>query len=70
MVMRPMCPLPGGVKLINEVTKPLPVIEADAYRCTQLMYNLVANAVKLLEQSPSPLAELAGAQALLTKVHT
>ncbi|CAJ1368663.1 unnamed protein product, partial [Effrenium voratum] len=39
-----------GVKLINEVTKPLPVIEADAYRCTQLMYNLVANAVKFTHE--------------------
>ena len=38
----------AGVKLVNNVQSPLPIIEADAYRCTQLMYNLVTNAMKRL----------------------
>lgn len=40
-----------GVKLINSVSKTLPVIEADAYRCTQLMYNLISNAIKFTNQA-------------------
>ncbi|CAJ1386399.1 unnamed protein product [Effrenium voratum] len=39
-----------GVKLINSVNKTLPVIEADAYRCTQLMFNLISNAIKFTNQ--------------------
>ncbi|CAK0837077.1 unnamed protein product [Prorocentrum cordatum] len=34
-----------GVTLMNHVTE-LPVITADPYRCTQLVYNLVTNALK------------------------
>lgn len=35
-----------GVKLVNDVTTPLPIIVADAHRITQLIYNLVTNAIK------------------------
>ncbi|CAE7230554.1 luxQ [Symbiodinium natans] len=35
-----------SVKIINTLVEPLPVIEADAYRCTQLLYSLVSNAIK------------------------
>ncbi|CAK9098629.1 Hybrid signal transduction histidine kinase D [Durusdinium trenchii] len=38
--------LSPGVHLINEVFAPLPVIEADRYRVTQMLYNLVTNAIK------------------------
>jgi len=34
-----------GVQLINEV-KDLPVIEADAHKCTQVFYNIITNACK------------------------
>ncbi|CAE7029436.1 arcB [Symbiodinium natans] len=37
-----------GVQIINNVKEPLPIIEADAYRCTQLVYNLITNAMKHL----------------------
>ena len=46
-----------GVQLINNIQDPLPMIEADAYRCTQLLYNLITNAIKplgLFAQNPWP----------------
>jgi PAS domain S-box-containing protein len=36
----------SGVRLINAVSAQLPVIEADANRCAQLIFNLVDNALK------------------------
>ncbi|CAE8626789.1 unnamed protein product [Polarella glacialis] len=39
-----------GVKLVNAVKEPLPLIAADAYRLTQLIYNLVSNALKFTHQ--------------------
>ena len=38
--------LKPSVKIVNAISQPLPVIEADAYRCTQLFFNLISNAVK------------------------
>merc|ERR550532_1692528 len=38
-----------GVELINNMTK-LPEIEADAHRSTQVIYNLVTNALKFTHQ--------------------
>lgn len=34
------------VELINSVPSELPIIEADAHRCMQMLYNLVSNALK------------------------
>jgi len=42
--------LSPGVKLVNAVTTPLPIIVADAHRITQLIYNLVTNAIKFTHQ--------------------
>jgi len=42
--------LSPGVKLVNDVTSPLPIIVADAHRITQLIYNLVTNAIKFTHQ--------------------
>eukprot|EP00438_Fugacium_kawagutii_P034387 Skav207722 [mRNA] locus=scaffold362:13363:20808:- [translate_table: standard] len=42
--------LSPGVKLQNLVTQPLPVIVADAYRVTQVIYNLVTNAMKFTHE--------------------
>jgi len=39
-----------GVVLISNVPENLPIIEADAHRCTQLLYNLVTNALKFTEK--------------------
>lgn len=39
-----------GVTLVNRVKGPLPVIEGDAFRITQLFYNLVSNALKFTQQ--------------------
>jgi len=39
-----------GVQLINNIQDPLPMIEADAYRCTQLLYNLITNAIKFTHE--------------------
>lgn len=38
------------IQLINQIRSPLPLIEADEHRCTQLFYNLVANAVKFTHE--------------------
>ena len=38
--------LKPSVKIVNALSQPLPIIEADAYRCTQLFFNLISNAVK------------------------
>eukprot|EP00930_Biecheleria_cincta_P039996 TRINITY_DN27442_c0_g1_i1.p1 TRINITY_DN27442_c0_g1~~TRINITY_DN27442_c0_g1_i1.p1 ORF type:complete len:2290 (+),score=499.19 TRINITY_DN27442_c0_g1_i1:44-6913(+) len=35
-----------SVKLVNNVPENLPIIEADAHRCLQMLYNLVVNAFK------------------------
>jgi len=35
-----------GVELINAVTRPLPLIEADASRCAQLVFGLLDNALR------------------------
>jgi hypothetical protein len=35
-----------SVQLINAMPASLPVIQADAHRCTQLVYNLITNALK------------------------
>lgn len=39
-----------GVQLINNIHDTLPIIEADAYRCTQLLYNLITNAIKFTHE--------------------
>mmetsp|Transcript_87229 Transcript_87229/g.241935 ORF Transcript_87229/g.241935 Transcript_87229/m.241935 type:complete len:1428 (-) Transcript_87229:90-4373(-) len=39
-----------AVKLINEVSEDLPIIVADAYKCTQVFYNIVTNACKFTRQ--------------------
>eukprot|EP00929_Paragymnodinium_shiwhaense_P080219 TRINITY_DN4181_c1_g1_i1.p1 TRINITY_DN4181_c1_g1~~TRINITY_DN4181_c1_g1_i1.p1 ORF type:complete len:2022 (+),score=462.95 TRINITY_DN4181_c1_g1_i1:170-6235(+) len=40
-----------GVELFNNVKDlELPTIQADAHRCTQMLYNLVANALKFTER--------------------
>jgi len=39
-----------GVTLVNRVKGPVPVIEGDAFRITQLFYNLVSNALKFTQQ--------------------
>lgn len=39
-----------GVTLVNEVQGPLPMIEGDAFRITQLFFNLIANALKFTHQ--------------------
>eukprot|EP00441_Pelagodinium_beii_P046943 CAMPEP_0197620730 /NCGR_PEP_ID=MMETSP1338-20131121/1500_1 /TAXON_ID=43686 ORGANISM="Pelagodinium beii, Strain RCC1491" /NCGR_SAMPLE_ID=MMETSP1338 /ASSEMBLY_ACC=CAM_ASM_000754 /LENGTH=949 /DNA_ID=CAMNT_0043190001 /DNA_START=78 /DNA_END=2927 /DNA_ORIENTATION=+ len=41
--------LAPGVQLINKV-KDLPIIEADAHKCTQVFYNLITNACKFTEK--------------------
>jgi len=38
------------VKLTKKVPNDLPIIEADAHRCTQMLYNLVTNALKFTER--------------------
>ena len=39
-----------GVTLVNEVQAPVPMIEGDAFRITQLFFNLIANALKFTHQ--------------------
>jgi len=38
------------VQLFNKVPSDLPIIEADAHRCTQMLYNLITNALKFTER--------------------
>uniref|UniRef100_A0A7S4V013 histidine kinase n=1 Tax=Alexandrium monilatum TaxID=311494 RepID=A0A7S4V013_9DINO len=38
------------VQLFNKVPNDLPIIEADAHRCTQMLYNLITNALKFTER--------------------
>jgi len=38
------------VQLFNKVPTDLPIIEADAHRCTQMLYNLITNALKFTER--------------------
>lgn len=40
----------SAVKLVKQVPPNLPIIEADAHRCTQMLYNLVTNALKFTER--------------------
>lgn len=37
------------VELVSTIADDLPVIEADAHRCTQMLYNLITNALKFTE---------------------
>ena len=39
-----------GVTLVNEMQAPVPMIEGDAFRITQLFFNLIANALKFTHQ--------------------
>jgi len=40
----------SAVKIVKKLPSNLPIIEADAHRCNQMLYNLVTNALKFTER--------------------
>merc|ERR1719323_2254611 len=57
------CPIQKPtVKLVNLVPDDLPIIEADSHRCTQMLYNLVTNALKFTDRGKVQVSAVADDQ--------